>query len=366
MTEPAVDLVLATSTGGIGVHVRSLAAGLVARGHAVTVHGPQTTEDLFGFTAVGAGFAPVEIGAGLRPIADLRAVRVLRRGLRGDVVHAHGLRAGLVAGAALGRRQSGRTPLVTTWHNALLADGLSALLWKRAARFAARRADLTLGASADLVADAQRTGAPRAELGEVAAPTLPAPVRNRDEVRAELGGSGDRPLVVVVARLHAQKGLETLVEAAASLVEPQPLVVVAGDGPLRGALAAQIAALDAPVRLLGRRDDVGDLLRAADLSVIASQWEARALVAQEALLAGTPLVTTAVGGIPDLVGDAAVLVPPGDAAALARAIRGVLTDPAEAARLRAAGLARAATWPDEAAVVDRIAAAYAALLGARP
>lgn len=362
MTEPAVDLVLPTSTGGIGAHVRSLVAGLVARGHAVTVHGPQATEELFGFSALGAAFAPVEIASGMRPLADLKAARALRRGLRGDVVHAHGLRAGLVAGAALGRRRDRRTPLVTTWHNALLGGGLSAMAWGGAARFVARRADLTLGASADLVVAALRAGAPRAELGEVAPPTLPPERRSRAQVRAELGG-GDRPLVVVVARLHAQKSLDILVEAAASLTEPRPLVVIAGGGPLRSALAAQIAALDAPVRLLGRRDDVPDLLRAADLSVIASRWEARALVAQEALLAGTPLVATAVGGIPDLVGDAAVLVPPGEPAALARAIRDVLTDPALAARLRAAGLARAATWPDEAAVVERVAACYVSVGG---
>lgn len=361
MPEQSVDLVLAAATGGIGVHVRSLAEGLVTRGHDVTVHAPAATERLFRFQSAGAKFVPVEIGAGLRPVADQRAVATLRRSLRSDVVHAHGLRAGLVAGAALGPRRAGRTPLVTTWHNALLASGTQAVAWRLAARFAARRADLTLGASADLVGDALRAGAVRAVLGEVAAPTLPTQRRSRAEVRVELD-CGERLLVVVVARLHPQKGLDTLIEAAASLVEPRPLVVIAGDGPLRGELERQVTDLQAPVRLLGRRDDVVDLLRAADLSVIASRWEARALVAQEAMLAGTPLVATAVGGIPELVGDAAVLVPPGDAAALARAIRSVLVDAEVAARMRAAGLARAATWPDEAAVVTALEDVYASLV----
>lgn len=331
----------------------------------MTVHGPQATEDLFGFTQVGADFDAVEIGAGLRPASDWAAVRRLRGALRGDVVHAHGLRAGLVAGLALGRRRARRVPLVTTWHNALLSHGVSSLLWRQAARMAARRADLTLGASVDLVADARRAGAPRAELGPVAAPALPAAARSRRQVRAELG-CGDRALVVVVGRLHPQKGLDTLVEAAASLPELRPLVVVAGDGPSRAGLEAQIAALGAPVRLLGRRSDIADLLRAADLAVISSRWEARALAAQEALLAGTPLVATEVGGIPDLVGEAAVLVPPGDAAALARAMRSVLDDPSRADRLRVAGLTRAATWPDEAAVVTALEGLYASLVdGAR-
>ena len=66
------------------------------------------------------------------------------------------------------------------------------------------------------------------------------------------------------------------------------------------------------MRLLGRSDDIGSLLGAADLALLTSTWEARALVAQEALLAGVPLVSTRVGGIEELVGSAAVLVTPGD------------------------------------------------------
>lgn len=365
MADLDLDLVLATSTGGVGAHVRSLAGGLVARGHRVTVHGPRATQELFGFSSAGARFVALEIGAGLSPVADARAARALRRALSGDVVHAHGLRAGVVAGLALGPRRDGRVPLVTTWHNALLSQGVRALAWRQAARLAARRADLTLGASADLVADAARAGAPRARLGPVAAPALPAPTRPPVEVRAELGCAG-RPLVVAVARLHPQKGLEALVQAVAALPEPRPLVVVAGEGPSRRALEAQIAELDAPVRLLGRRPDVADLLRAADLCVISSRWEARSLAAQEALLAGVPLVATAVGGIPELVGDAAVLVPAGDVAALAGAMRAVLIDETLADRLRVAGAARAATWPDEAQVVSALEDVYASLVaGAR-
>ena len=79
--------------------------------------------------------------------------------------------------------------------------------------------------------------------------------------------------------------------------------------------------------LLGHRTDVADLLAAADLAVVTSDWEARQLFAQEALRAGVPLVATAVGGLPELVGDAAVLVPPGDVDALDAAVRRLLDDP---------------------------------------
>ena len=85
--------------------------------------------------------------------------------------------------------------------------------------------------------------------------------------------------------------------------------------------------------LLGHRTDVADLLAGADLAVVTSDWEARQLFAQEALRAGVPLVATAVGGLPELVGDAAALVPPGDVDALDAAVRALLDDPAARAEL---------------------------------
>jgi len=117
------------------------------------------------------------------------------------------------------------------------------------------------------------------------------------------------------------------------------------------------------VRWLGQRDDVADLLAAADVVVLPSTWEARSLTAQQALLAGRPLVATSVGGLPALLGDGAALVPPGDPVALARAVRRLLDDPVEVAALVARGRLVAARWPDEAATVRQVAAVYAELLG---
>ena len=134
--------------------------------------------------------------------------------------------------------------------------------------------------------------------------------------------------------------------------------MIAGEGPERPDLQAEIDAGGLPVRLLGYRADVADLLGAADVVVLTSRWEARALIAQEALRAGRPLVATAVGGVPDLVDDAAVLVPYGDPGALAAAVAGVLDDPAEAARLATDGPVRAATWPTEADTLDQLLAGY--------
>ena len=359
--------VLATSTGGVGTHVRAVLPALAAAGADVRVCGPAPTEALFGFTAAGAAFAPVGISAGLAPAADARAVAALRRATAGaDLVHAHGLRAGLVAAAA--RRLGDRSrPLVLTLHNALPEGGgpLRRVL-RLAERATVRGADVVLAASGDLAENAWRQGARDVRVAPVSAPPLPPPSRTAADVRAELGLADGRPLVVAVGRLHPQKGYDVLLDAAARwAAEPRPpLVAVAGDGPLEAELAARIAAERLPVVLLGRRTDVADLLAAADLAVLPSVWEARSLTAQEALRAGTPLVATRTGGLPGLLGDAAELVPVGDAAALADAVTGLLADPARAEALAAAGTAQAATWPDEAATARQLVALYRELLGA--
>ncbi|MEU8301727.1 glycosyltransferase family 4 protein [Micromonospora sp. NPDC048909] len=360
----SVALVLASSTGGVGQHVRSVARGLTAAGATVVVCGPAATEEQFDFTGVGARFEPVEIPASPTP-ADARAVAALRRALNStavDVVHAHGLRAGLVA--VLARPAA---PLVVTWHNAVLAGGLRGALSRLAERVVARGARVALGASADLVDRAAALGATEARLAPVAAPTLPTPRRRRAAVRAEFGVDAARPLIVSVGRLHPQKRYDLLIDAAARwrTRTPAPVVVIAGSGPAYLPLAARISAARAPVTLLGHRTDVADLLTGADLAVVTSDWEARQLFAQEALRAGVPLVATSVGGLPGLVGDAAVLVPPGDVDALDAAVRELLDDPERRAALSRLGAERAATWPTEADTVAALSALYAELAAQR-
>ncbi|MER7420949.1 glycosyltransferase family 4 protein [Micromonospora peucetia] len=355
-----VALLLASSTGGVGQHVRSLAEGLTAAGTSVLVCGPAATQEQFDFTGVGARFLPVEIPASPTP-ADARAVTALRRALAAepvDVLHAHGLRAGLVA--VLARPAA---PLVVTWHNAVLAGGLRGSVSRLVERVVARGARVALGASADLVERAAALGATDARLAPVAAPALPASRRRRVAVRAEFGVGQDQPLILSVGRLHPQKRYDVLIDAAARwrTRTPAPVVVVAGSGPAYLPLAARISAARAPVTLLGHRTDVADLLAGADLAVVTSDWEARQLFAQEAMRAGVPLVTTAVGGLPELVGDAAVLVPPGDVDAVDAAVRALLDDEAGRSGLGRRGAERAATWPTEADTLAQLAALYAEL-----
>lgn len=365
-----IALILATSAGGVGRHVRSLAAGLTHRGARVVVLGPAAVAERFGFAAAGAGFAEVDIADRPRPGADARAVARLGDLLRGaDVAHAHGLRAGGLAALATGRR--GAPPLAVTLHNAAIAGGLVGTAYRTLEWIVARRAARVLAVSPDLEGRMRELGA--ASVGRALVPSPDAqhppadPGAARAAVRAELG-AGERPIVLTVARLADQKGLPVLLDAAATWAArtPPPLVVIAGDGPLRASLETRVRARRLPVRLLGRRDDVPELFAAADVVAVPSVWEGQPLVVQEALRAGRPLVATEVGGVPDMVGDdAAVLVPAGDAAALTRAVAGVLDDPELAERLAAGARRRAGALPTEEQAVDQVAACYRSLAGRR-
>lgn len=354
-------LVLATSTGGVGAHVHGLARALVRQGSRVTVCGPRSTEAAFGFAAVGASFTAVEIAVGPRPGADARAAAALRTRLRSaDLVHAHGLRAGLLAGLAAPRG----VPYVVTWHNAVLGAGPVRGAYALLERVVARRADVTLCVSPDLEARVRQLGGRDVRPGPVAAGLLPAPRRSRADVRAELAAGG-RPLVISLGRLHPQKGYLTLVAAAADMRKrrPPPLFAIAGEGPQRTTLINAIERAGAPVHLLGWRTDRAELLAAADVVVLPSRWEGSPLAVQEALRAGRPLVATSVGGVPALTRGAAELVPPDDPAALAAAVSRVLDHPELARDLAARAAAVGAALPTPEHTAERVAAVYRELLG---
>jgi len=252
---------------------------------------------------------------------------------------------------------------VVTWHNAVIATGPRGLVMRIGQRLVARGADLTLGASSDLVDLAKSLGARNAQLAPVAAPAVPKARRSAEDVRRELG-LGAQPLVLTVGRLAPQKDYPTLLSVAARVHEStqDAVFVIVGDGPLHDKLQARIDAEQLPVRLLGHRNDVADLLGAADVFLLTSHWEARALVIQEAMQVGVPVVATSVGGIPELVGDSAVLAFPGDADGLADGVRTVLAEPVTANAMRTRGRELSARWPDEDAVAKNLLDIYAGLV----
>ena len=152
--------------------------------------------------------------------------------------------------------------------------------------------------------------------------------RPRVPARRKLGLS-EHPTVVCVGRLARQKGQDLLLRAwpwvQAEL--PQARLVLVGDGPDRVALGA---VAPAGVLFAGARDDVDDFLAAADVVVLPSRWEASPLVALEAMAAGRAVVATEVGGVRAALGDTGAVVKPGEVTAMARAIVGLLADPAAA------------------------------------
>lgn len=166
----------------------------------------------------------------------------------------------------------------------------------------------------------------------------------RDRIRHELGLAASTPLVAVVGRLARFKGLEQFLQAAAILAPQFPaamFLVVGETAPMETAyltaLKAQAARLGIAGRVIftGIRSDVPELLSSVDVAVMPSLNEALSNVLLESMAAGAPLVATRVGGTPEALsdGECGLLVPPGDAAALATGVARLLNDPTLAARL---------------------------------
>lgn len=182
---------------------------------------------------------------------------------------------------------------------------------------------------------------------------------NRDAARRELGIRPGTFAIGTVARLDPVKDQAGLVAAFARIVEdPRVLLVIAGDGPCRAEIARAVAdlGLEERVRLLGERADVPSVLSAFDVFVLPSLGEGISNTILEAMSTGLPVVATRVGGNPELVvkGSTGLLVPPGDRAALAGALKSYLDNPALAMEHGQAGQARARAHFS----IDRMVAAY--------
>jgi glycosyltransferase involved in cell wall biosynthesis len=154
----------------------------------------------------------------------------------------------------------------------------------------------------------------------------------RERTRADLGVADGRFLWLAAGRLEPQKDYPTLLRAMAAGAGTgtggQPVLCVAGQGPLRRDLEELAARLGLAerARFLGLRTDVADLLAAADGVVLASAWEGLPNIVLEAMAAGRPVVASMVGGVPELLTDGVTgrLVTPGRPGELARAMGEVM------------------------------------------
>ena len=196
-----------------------------------------------------------------------------------------------------------------------------------------------------------------------------APGRSREAMRAALGLS-DELLVLSVGRLEPIKDHALLIDAL-SLVDavPRPVhAAIVGKGSLARELHDRAARLGLERRVLfpGFQEDVHDWLGAADLFVLPSAGEGLPLALLEAMTSGLPVIATSVGGVPEVLAGsgAGVLVPPGDRAELARAIRSLAADASLRAAMGAAGRERARLYSRDE-MVSRYASLYDEVLRRR-
>lgn len=260
-----------------------------------------------------------------------------------DLIHAH-LPISAVAARLAGRRTG--LPVVYTEHN--LHERHHVL--SRWANRATWRLQRHVVAVSEAVEESILRGLGRAVPVSVVRNAVPVEdlARRPDaglRFREQLGIDVDLPVVGQIAVFRPEKRLDRWLEAAVELRQrvPECHFVLVGDGPERPALEAHAAArsLGSALHFAGLREDVRAALSAFDVLMISSRFEGLPLVLLEAMAASTPVVATAVGGVPEVVidGETGLLLEDADAAALAGAVAGLLTDPERRHRLARAAAA---------------------------
>jgi glycosyltransferase involved in cell wall biosynthesis len=300
-----VRILLASPGMGLGGAERvvvALAAGLTARGHEVAVSGPAGTLDAQLPDGVRRLVLP-ERGRSPAGVVEwvARTARFVRA-FRPHVVHAHNAKATLAAAAAV--RLARRAPVLATHHGAAPGD-------RAAAARLLRLADAVVCVSEDVA----MPGATVIHNG-VSPPPPPAEWPSH------------QPLVLWVGRLAPVKNPQRFLDVAA-LVDGAQFVLVGG-GELE---------LHSPhVTFLGAREDARALIARADLLLVTSDSEGQSIVALEALAAGTPVVSTPVPGMRELLGGGAGIIAPDFAPeSLAAAVDQLLADPARRAKMGETG-----------------------------
>lgn len=353
-------LITLAEVGGAQTYVMSLLPALTER-YDVTVAawGPGPLREAA--EAAGAAYVPLRwVQRAVHPWRDLRGLWeliALCRRVRPQIVHANSSKAGILGRlAAALTRVPARVFTVHGWAFKASGGATARLyLWAdRAMRplttaiVCVSRTELEAGLRAR-TCSAKRTVVIRNAVDAASAPAAAL--------------DGDPPRILSVGRLKEPKTFDTLLRALAQLDPASFRARIAGDGPDRAALEVLVRG---PVELLGERDDVPQLLAESDVFVLSSASEGLPMSLLEAMAAGLPVVASAVGGVPELVGDTGLLVPPRDDAALAAAIRRLVEDPTLRRQLGAAGRARVETEFSLASFRSAHLALYERLLAGIP
>jgi glycosyltransferase involved in cell wall biosynthesis len=363
--------VLRAPVGGLFRHVLDLARGQAARGHRVGLIADATTggsraeaamAELSPALALGISRVPMSRQIGLHDATAVAHVGRRAAEVGAHVLHGHGAKGGAYARLA----RSPHAVRAYTPHGGSLHFGWGSptgLLYLALERVLMARTDLFLFESAygrDIF---------RAKIGD---PGARARVVHNGVTPAEFAPitpDARASDLVFVGELRVLKGVDVLIAAIALLERDGRSLsaTIVGDGPDRPAFEAQVAArnLGARVRFVGVQP-ARTAFAGGRLLVIPSRAESLPYIVLEAAAAGVPLVTTKVGGIPEIFGpDAGELVPPGDAAALARAIDLAPRDPATRRAASERLQARVREIFSSDAMTDGVLAAYASALARR-
>jgi L-malate glycosyltransferase len=259
-----------------------------------------------------------------------------------DVVHSLLYRANVLA--AIAARWSSARPVVVAGQRSLTAFGGASAL--RGARWTRRWCHRVVAVSEEVrraLIEREHCDPGRIVVIENGVDCARFKPREPDEVRRALGIRTAALVIGAIGRLDSKKGFHDLIAAVGRVRAESPVhLVLVGDGPERERLEAQACAtgLDGRARFLGHRGNVEDLYSAFDVFVLPSYEEGSPNVLLEAMASGCPVVATAVGGIPAILGDppAGRLVAPGDPDELAAALEDLLRD--SATRLRLGEMAR--------------------------
>jgi glycosyltransferase involved in cell wall biosynthesis len=363
-----VALVCEPPHGGVAEHVTQLALGLGARGYAPVLLCPPDFRTAAAVRAAGVETVEVDLRRDYgHPHADLAAVRAVGRALRRErieLVHAHAAKAGVVGRVAA--HLVGR-PALYTPHCFPFVGEVSAA--RRRFSLTVERALAPRTAAVVCVCDDEREVARANGIGaplEVIHNGCPPCEAGEPDPRLrELAAGG--PLVGAVTVLRRQKAVEVLLDAAPALLAavPDARIAIVGDGPEREALGARAAALGlgARVAFLPFTGPASRHLRALDVYVLPSAWEAFPIGVLEAQACGVPQVATDVGGTREaVVTETGILVPPRDPGALALALAGLLRDPERRRAMAAASRERHAERFSLGPMLDATAALYTRVL----
>ncbi|MEP7064409.1 MAG: glycosyltransferase [Gemmatimonadota bacterium] len=363
-----LHLLAPAPVGGLETVVSTLAAAQRQAGHAVIVAPTLSAPgDGWNFAArmehTGVELVPLLVSR-RGYLRERTLIRDLCRTRGVSVVHTHGYRSDIVGGHA--GHECG-VPVVTTVHG-FTGGGWKNRTYERLQRFVFRRFDAVVVVSqpqADLL---RSSGVPAERLRIVpnALAAHPAPL-SREDARRALILPADGLIAGWVGRVSREKGIDIFIDALASIDDRVIQAAILGDGPERSAEAARAESI-APSRFLwlGAIPDAAKYFAAFDLFVMSSRTEGLPMVILEAMAAGTPIVTTNVGGIPALISPAeGVLVEPEDPTALAQAMRATLDDRvAASARAQAAQRRQRAEF-DVASWSARYETIYRELIAAR-